>query len=51
MIDRQIDSPIPVPLGFVEGIENALEMIRMDAGPGIVHCHKDTCVVLLRADQ
>ena len=22
-----------------------------DAGPGIAHCHKDTCVVLLGADQ
>ena len=23
----------------------------MDARPGIAHCHKDTCVVLLGADQ
>src|SRR6201991_4793567 len=35
----------------VEGIENAIELFRMDARPGIVHRHKDTCVVLLGADQ
>jgi hypothetical protein len=26
-------------------------MRRIDAGPGMAHCHKDACVVLLGADQ
>jgi hypothetical protein len=26
-------------------------MFRRDARPGILHCHNDTCVVLLGADQ
>src|SRR6478672_6754541 len=45
--------PHPCSAGLcgVEGIENAIEMFRIDARPGIVDCHKDTCVVLLGADQ
>jgi hypothetical protein len=44
--------PHPCSAGLcgVEGLKNALEMFRRDARPGIVHCHKDTCVVLFGAD-
>src|ERR1700751_4523912 len=35
----------------VKCIEHALEMRPIEARPGIAHCHKDTCVVLLGADQ
>ena len=40
MIDRQIDSPIPNSAGFrgVESVENAIEMVRVDARAGIAHC-------------
>jgi hypothetical protein len=43
--------PHAVGLPGLKCIEHALEMFRMDARPGIAHCHKDTCVVLLGADQ
>src|SRR6476620_11544229 len=43
--------PRSAGLRGVKCIEHAIEMFRMDARPGIVHCHKDTCVVLLGADQ
>src|ERR1700752_545210 len=35
----------------VKSIEHALEMRRIEARPGIAHCHKDACAVLLGADQ
>jgi hypothetical protein len=35
----------------VEGIEDPIEMRRIDAGPGIAHGHKDACLILLSADQ
>jgi len=35
----------------IKCIEHALEMRRIDARPGIVHCHKDICMVLPGADQ
>src|SRR6266581_4451279 len=35
----------------VKCIEHALEMRRIDARPGIAHCHKDASVVLFGADQ
>jgi hypothetical protein len=40
--------PHPCSAGLcgVEGLENAIEMFRMDARPGIAHCHKDAGVVL-----
>src|SRR6476469_2267342 len=43
--------PRAAGLRGVKSIEHALEMRRIDAGPGIAHCHKDACVVLLGADQ
>src|SRR6201991_2288729 len=45
--------PHPCSAGLcgVEGIENAIELFRIDARPGIMHCHKDPGVVLSRADQ
>ena len=43
--------PHAAGLRGVKRIEHALEMRRIDAWPGIAHCHKDTCVVLLGADQ
>jgi hypothetical protein len=43
--------PCSFGLCGVEGLENAIEMCRMDARPGITHCHENACVVLLRADQ
>ena len=43
MMDRQIDRPIPIPLVLcgVEGFENPLEMLRINAGSRIVHCDED----------
>src|SRR5258705_5131920 len=42
--------PHAAGLRGVKCIEHPLEMQRVDARPGIVHCHKDTCVVLPGAD-
>ena len=35
MIERHIDNPIPVPLGLcrVKGVEDPIEMLRINAGP------------------
>ena len=35
----------------VEGVEDPLEMRRIDARPGIAHSHEDACLVLLGADH
>ena len=43
--------PHAAGLRGVKCLENALEMRRIDARPGIAHCHKDACAVLLGADQ
>src|SRR5262245_58929833 len=38
-------------LGGVEGFEDAIEMLRINARPGIAHRHDDPCLILLCADQ
>src|SRR6185503_5296302 len=43
--------PHAAGLRGVKCIEHALEMRRIDARPGIAHCHKDASVVLFGADQ
>src|ERR1700738_479664 len=49
--DRQPHSN-SIGLRGVEGLENALEMRRINARPGIAHGHEDaTCLVLVGADQ
>ena len=35
----------------VEGLENAFGMRRIDARPGIAHCHEGASVLLVGADQ
>jgi hypothetical protein len=48
--DRQPD-PHPAGLRAVECLEYTLQMRRMDARPGIGHCHQDACVAFFAADQ
>jgi hypothetical protein len=49
MMDRQIDSPIPMPLDFV--VLKASKT-RSNTRPRIAHCHEDAiCLALLRADR
>src|SRR6516162_2338375 len=52
--DRPADrQPHPHAAGFrgVECLENALQMRRIDARPGIAHCYEGAGVVLLGADE
>src|SRR5262249_60284405 len=35
----------------VEGVEDSIEMRRINARPGIAHGHEDACLVLLGTDQ
>src|SRR6516225_5038155 len=44
--------PHPCSTGFgVEGVEDAIEMLRINARPGIAHRHENACRVLLGADR
>src|SRR6516165_12222080 len=38
-------------LGGVEGLEDSIEMLRINARSGIAHCDEDACLILLCADQ
>src|SRR5215470_2046927 len=38
-------------LGGVEGLEDSIEMLRINARPGIAHRHDDACLILPCADQ
>src|SRR4029077_17007717 len=53
--DRQANrQPNSYPAGFraVESLENAVDMLRIDARPRVAHSYKDTiCLGFLRADQ
>ena len=49
--DRPADRkphPGPTGLGSVESLEDALDMFRIDASPGIMHGDKDTAGFVLR---
>src|SRR4051812_39227969 len=41
----------PTGLGGVEGLEDLIEMLRINPRPGIAHRHDDACLILLCADQ
>src|SRR5215469_6329345 len=45
--------PHPCPTGLcgVEGVEDSIEMRRINARPGIAHGYESTCLILLGADQ
>src|SRR5215470_7737858 len=48
--DRQPHSHA-VRLRRVERLENALQLLRVDAWPSIAYCYENTSVVVFRADQ
>ena len=35
----------------VEGVEDSIEMLRINARPGIAHCDEDACLILLCAEE
>src|SRR5215470_1055464 len=48
--DRQ-PHPCPTGLRGVEGVEDSIEMRRINAGPRIADSHEGVCMVLLGADR
>src|SRR5215467_13271804 len=40
-----------IGLGGVEGLEDSIETLRINARPGIAHRHDDACLILVCADQ